>query len=218
MEINKQAFEIYDSYVEQGSDNEVNISGKQRKAVKSLIEDARLNDTIIKLNIFDDCQMEVSERALWKSTNEPLTLCSAQVYKLLNQDTFERFKNNDKLLDEMLGKLFDEADVDSDGSITAEEYKKWGSQNPELTNFLKDLHKSTFAGVAKAAGLERRKTLAQTQVADLKLNSSGHRKSKAKSTNMQIQQELEEFATIADPNKSGRWAPIRLPPGTDLTD
>ena len=109
-EINERAVNISKKFIEQGSECEINISGKERVKVELAIETAIEEDTLVKLNIFEQCQMEI--------------------YKLLNQDTFERFKNNDKLLDEMLGKLFDEADIDSDGSITIVEYKKWAKNNP----------------------------------------------------------------------------------------
>jgi len=138
-EINKIAFQIYDNYIVQGAPSEVNISGRERVKVEVEIEACRKNNNLVKLNVFDSGQLAI--------------------YKLLNQDTFERFRHNDTLLDDMLAKLFREADVDDDGSITVEEYKKWAADNPELTSFLKDLHKSTFAGIAKAAGLQRRKTI-----------------------------------------------------------
>jgi len=75
----------------------------------------------------------------------------------MNRDTFERFKHNDDLMDQMLKGLFQEVDTENKGVITVVEYKAWATKNPELTNFLKDLHNQTFMGVSKAAGLEKRK-------------------------------------------------------------
>ena len=75
----------------------------------------------------------------------------------MNRDTFERFKHNDELMENMLQSLFDEVDVDHNGSITVKEYKIWAEKNPEVTKFLTELHNETFMGVRKAAGLEKRK-------------------------------------------------------------
>jgi hypothetical protein len=60
-------------------------------------------------------------------------------------------------MDRMLQSLFLEVDVDNSGHISVDEYKAWAVKNPELTNFLKDLHVTTFSGVSKAAGVEKRK-------------------------------------------------------------
>ena len=71
----------------------------------------------------------------------------------MNRDTFERFKVNEKLMNELLAVMFDEVDVTGRKTeITKEEFLKWAEENPELNAFAKDLHSQCSIGVHKAAG------------------------------------------------------------------
>ena len=139
--INATAVEIFDKYVKAGSDREVNIPGKMMKVIEKLIKEVRVGgagvDKPVDATVFDDAQ--------------------AEIYHLMNRDTFERFKNDDVALKGMLDSLFTEVDVDKTGIITIVTYKKWATKNPELTNFLKDLHTQTLGSVNKAAGVEKLK-------------------------------------------------------------
>ncbi|GMI48307.1 hypothetical protein TrCOL_g10491 [Triparma columacea] len=128
---------IYKTFVEEGAKEQVNIASKTRKTIQGIVEGVDTEKELFPFTIFDAAHQEV--------------------YQLMNRDTFERFKHNDTLMDQMLTSLFEEVDVEKNGVITVAEYKLWATKNPELTNFLKDLHNETFMGVSKAAGLEKRK-------------------------------------------------------------
>ena len=137
-ESNEVAESIYAKFVKDCAPSEVNLSGRVKQQIKKDIEECRSTKPfVVPFTIYDQAQQEI--------------------YHLMNRDTFERFKNNDELLNQMLISLFNEVDVDRNGTITLDEYKNWVKENPELTNFLKDLHDHTFVGVKKAAGLEGRK-------------------------------------------------------------
>ena len=140
-EMNDMAGRIYEDYILEGGRRQVNILGKQRKEIAVAIASHKSSPS-------------------YSTTLPPPTLFDAaqhEIYQLMNRDTFERFKHNDALMDNMLQSLFDEVNVDHNGSITVKEYKLWAEKNPELTRFLTDLHNETFMGVSKAAGLEKRK-------------------------------------------------------------
>ena len=140
-EMNDMVVHIYTEFVKSGGKKEVNIPGKQRAKISKIIKEHNAQPdattTLYPEHMFDQAQQEI--------------------YQLMNRDTFERFKNNDALMEDMLTSLFDEVDVDHNGSITVKEYKVWAAKNPEVTKFLTDLHNETFMGVSKAAGLEKRK-------------------------------------------------------------
>ncbi|GMH68946.1 hypothetical protein TrRE_jg1106 [Triparma retinervis] len=144
---------IYNRFIDEGANEQVNIQGRTRNEIKNIVERVNKNTQLYPFTIFDSAQQEI--------------------YQLMNRDTFERFKHNDALMDQMLTSLFDEVDVKKNGVITVAEYKTWATMNPELTNFLKDLHNETFMGVSKAAGLEKRKARRVSMQKQQKLSVSG---------------------------------------------
>jgi len=152
-ECNENVMYIYDRFVKDGSKDQVNVQGKVRTTIKKLIDKTNMKEELVPFSIFDDAQREI--------------------YQLMNRDTFERFKHNDEMMEQMLTSLFEEVDVGNNGIVTVAEYKQWASKNPELTNFLKDLHNETFMGVSKAAGLEKRKQRRMSHLKANRISSSG---------------------------------------------
>ncbi|GMH84508.1 hypothetical protein TrST_g1302 [Triparma strigata] len=151
-DINELGMLIYQDFLVEGAKKEVNIPGKLRKSIEATMKGISTEEKqLIPADIFNKAQHEV--------------------YQLMNRDTFERFKNNDALMDNMLTQLYNEVDVEHNGSITVAEYKVWANKNPELTNFLKDLHETTFSGVSKAAGLEKRK---QRRISEARINRDSY--------------------------------------------
>ena len=162
---------IYKTFVEEGAKEQVNIEGKTRKTIQelSLTLIIALRYATLRYAAHEQVNIASKTRKTIQGIVEgvdtekelfPFTIFDAahqEVYQLMNRDTFERFKHNDTLMDQMLTSLFEEVDVEKNGVITVAEYKLWATKNPELTNFLKDLHNETFMGVSKAAGLEKRK-------------------------------------------------------------
>ncbi|GMH75047.1 hypothetical protein TL16_g06633 [Triparma laevis f. inornata] len=164
-DLNDLATTIYKDFIVEGSKKEVNIPGKLRKEIEAIM--SKVDTSEGEAGREGEGEEKVSELIPADIFNK----AQQEIYQLMNRDTFERFKNNDTLMDNMLAQLFDEVDVDHNGSITVAEYKVWANKNPELTNFLKDLHETTFVGVTKAAGLEKRK---QRRISEARLTRGSY--------------------------------------------
>jgi hypothetical protein len=72
-----------------------------------------------------------------------------EIYKIIDKDSFSRFKKNDNEINELCDALFRDCDIDNSGLITLEEYQKWVDKNPDAMNFIKELNDHSNHAVEK---------------------------------------------------------------------
>ncbi|GMH96115.1 hypothetical protein TrST_g4638 [Triparma strigata] len=111
---------IIDTYIRVNSEQQVNISSGMAAACVDAFESARDSGGKIPKDLFDASQKEI--------------------YKIIDKDSFSRFKKNDDEIDKLCDALFKECDHDGSGCITLPEYKAWVQSNPDAMNFLRELN------------------------------------------------------------------------------
>ena len=116
-------------HIQPGSDLEVNIPATQVDDILESFAKAEGNKLLVPKTIFDAAQSEI--------------------YKLMDRDSYARFKKNPEHIKAMTDALFDQADSNKDGVIELEEYKAWVKSNPDAMNFVRELHTQSTKAVAK---------------------------------------------------------------------
>ena len=108
---------------------QVNISNTMVKQCLKTFEDAMSASKPIPNTLFDESQTEI--------------------YKIIDKDSFSRFKKNDDEINELCDALFHDCDVDKSGCISLEEYKQWVETNPDAMNFIRELNDESNKAVEK---------------------------------------------------------------------
>ncbi|GMH71300.1 hypothetical protein TrLO_g1923 [Triparma laevis f. longispina] len=111
---------IIDMYIRVGSEQQVNISSSMANSCVEMLSTAKTSGNPVPKDIFDASHTEI--------------------YKIIDKDSFSRFKKNDDEIDKLCNALFDECDDDGSGCISLEEYKEWVQSNPDAMNFLRELN------------------------------------------------------------------------------
>mmetsp|Transcript_16744 Transcript_16744/g.33408 ORF Transcript_16744/g.33408 Transcript_16744/m.33408 type:complete len:398 (+) Transcript_16744:95-1288(+) len=118
--------EIVNKFVRVGSELQVNISSSMSDKVVKALEEAKASGKVPK-DIFDEAHKEI--------------------YKIIDKDSFSRFKKNDGEIQELCDALFAQCDKDGSGQVTLDEYKAWVKSNPDAMNFLRDLNNASDQAV-----------------------------------------------------------------------
>ena len=119
--------EIVNKFIRVGAEMQVNISSSMADKTVKTLEEAKASGSKVPKGIFDAAHEEV--------------------YKLIDKDSFSRFKKNDQEIQELCDALFNDCDHDHSGVVTLEEYKTWVKSNPEAMNFLRELNHASDQAV-----------------------------------------------------------------------
>ena len=111
---------LIDTHIRAGSKLEVNIPQTQQLEILRIFNEAQGAGVPVPVNVFDEAHEEI--------------------YKLMDKDSYARFKKNPQEVKELTNALFEQADVNGDGMIQLEEYKQWVKNNPDAMNFIRELH------------------------------------------------------------------------------
>ena len=125
----EQTKEIIDKHISPGCELEVNIPATQVATILEQFKEAENNKLLIPKTLFDDAYSEI--------------------YKLMDRDSYARFKKNPEEVKQLTDALFDQADTNKDGVIELDEYKAWVKSNPEAMNFVRELHTTSQKAVKK---------------------------------------------------------------------
>jgi len=120
---------IIEKHIRPGCELEVNIPATQVEIILEAFKEAEDNKLLVPKTIFDEAH--------------------AEIYKLMDRDSYARFKKNPEEVKQLTNALFDQADVNGDGVIELEEYKAWVKRNPDAMNFVRELHTTSQKAVSK---------------------------------------------------------------------
>ena len=120
---------LIDLHIKAGSELEVNIPQTQQKKLLARFKECVDQNLPIDKQLFDEAHDEI--------------------YRLMDKDSYARFKKNPAEVKELTDALFDQADVNGDGVIELSEYQEWVADNPEAMNFIRELHEESQTAVKK---------------------------------------------------------------------
>lgn len=72
-----------------------------------------------------------------------------EIYKIIDKDSFSRFKKNDEEVHALCDALFSDCDRAKSGYITLEDYQNWVRNNPDSMNFLREISVKSWPAVKK---------------------------------------------------------------------
>eukprot|EP00472_Partenskyella_glossopodia_P008519 CAMPEP_0197537072 /NCGR_PEP_ID=MMETSP1318-20131121/55746_1 /TAXON_ID=552666 /ORGANISM="Partenskyella glossopodia, Strain RCC365" /LENGTH=391 /DNA_ID=CAMNT_0043095137 /DNA_START=293 /DNA_END=1468 /DNA_ORIENTATION=+ len=120
----KKCIEIYTSFIQDGSQNWINLFGKRRKPIEEVFE------------------------PILKSPNDPVLLSRIQpgifneakkeIYHMMERDVHQRFVRHRHVMDQLVEALWSKIDTNKDGKIHLEELQSFAKGNPD---FLRQVEK-----------------------------------------------------------------------------
>jgi len=107
---------IINMHVRDGSDRQVNLPAKVQKQILQEVATAVTGGNKIKRTIFEAAAQEI--------------------FTLMERDTYKRFRSDKEAVSTLVDNFFKEADIQKDGLVHFEEYKKWAMGNKEVLSFM----------------------------------------------------------------------------------
>lgn len=126
------ALHLYEEYVKDGADQQVNLPAKYVKEVEKGLSPADSGCVVPRADLFAKCKQEI--------------------YSLLEKDSFCRCKQNPRFIDKVVDDFFDKVDPKCTGYIGYDQYSEWVHQNPEVIAFFADISKIVRGVLDKLAG------------------------------------------------------------------
>ena len=112
---------LCDTYVREGSEHQVNLPGQVAKALLSEVDGAVPPSA----SAFDAAQ--------------------AEIFKLMERDTFSRFKSCPEMADQLAEDFMNRVDRKGDGKVSYKDYRQWALNEPTVLVFFDGLVKASKA-------------------------------------------------------------------------
>jgi len=119
----KLARELNSTYVEAGAEQQVNLPSKCVKKIGDALKAAKAADAApLPADLFAECGTEI--------------------FKLMERDTFARYRQDGNAVDRLVDDFFNEANSSKAEEVTFEDYKKWAHFHPEVLIFFQRLREA----------------------------------------------------------------------------
>jgi hypothetical protein len=117
----KAAKDLVQKYVKEGAEEQVNLPGPTTKRCleKVAAVEAAGGGGAAWADVFKEAE--------------------AEIFKLMERDTYKRFRHDPKAVDELVAEFFTQADTSHDGVVTFSEYHTWALSQPSVFLFFHKL-------------------------------------------------------------------------------
>mmetsp|Transcript_2948 Transcript_2948/g.7811 ORF Transcript_2948/g.7811 Transcript_2948/m.7811 type:complete len:373 (+) Transcript_2948:64-1182(+) len=119
------AADLAKRYVRSGAERQVNLPDNVARAALKAVDAADKSGQPPSADVFDRAQSEI--------------------FRLMERDTFSRFKSDPTMVDKLADDFFSKVDVDASGRVSYVEYRKWALNEPTVIVFFSGLMEASKA-------------------------------------------------------------------------
>jgi len=121
---------IYEQYVRSGAPEEINLPSAQRAAIEVALTAAVSDGRPPPADVFVSAE--------------------AEMFALMERNAFFNLRNDGQMLEDLADAFFRSADLDEDGTIRLDEYRRWASEQPQVLAFFSQLRNTIVRLVENA--------------------------------------------------------------------